>query len=182
MFIPSQLLREAFIHAAITARRLFVARYSFIQLSELWQRGVNEIAKASKRQQEDTNPGSMVPHKSPQHASRFFVGRLQIFHRGLICRAISSQHTSRYFIATSTPLLANLELSKHGGAHTGDAEKKTEVSFVRLDYATEDKETQKSKQTKSFRLLKSPKNPQLHCQHVLQANLPMCLLKCRYVI
>ena len=39
--------------------------------------------------------------------------------------------------------MANLELSKHGGAHTthgGDAEKKTEVSFVRLDYATEDKD------------------------------------------
>ena len=28
---------------------------------------------------------------------------------------------------------------------------------------------------KSFRLLKSSKNPQLHCQHVLPANLPMCL-------
>ena len=74
--------------------------------------------------------------------------------------------------------MANLELSKHGGAHTtrgGDAEKKTEASFVRLDYATEDKETQKSKQTKSFRLLNSSKNPQLHCQHVLPANLSMCL-------
>ena len=34
---------------------------------------------------------------------------------------------------------------------------------------------------KSFRLLKSSKNPQLHCQHVLPANLPMCLLKCSYV-
>ena len=43
--------------------------------------------------------------------------------------------------------MANLELSKHGGAHPtrgGDAEK-TEASFVRLDYATEDKETQKNK-------------------------------------
>ena len=65
-------------------------------------------------------------------------------------------------------------VSKHGGTHTtrgGDAEK-TEASFVRLDYATEAKETQKSKQTKSFRLLKSSKIPQLHCQHVLPANLP----------
>ena len=34
---------------------------------------------------------------------------------------------------------------------------------------------------KSFRLLKSSKNPQLHCQHVLPPNLPMCLLKCSYV-
>ena len=41
----------------------------------------------------------------------------------------------RYFVATSTPLVANVELNKHGG----DAEKKTEASFVRLDYATEDK-------------------------------------------
>ena len=30
---------------------MFVARYSFIQLSELWQRGVNEVAKVLKRQQ-----------------------------------------------------------------------------------------------------------------------------------
>ena len=36
-----------------------VARYSFIQLSELWQCGMNEIAKASKWQQEDSNPGSL---------------------------------------------------------------------------------------------------------------------------
>ena len=45
--------------------------------------------------------------------------------------------------------MANLEFSKHGGAHItrdGD-EKKIEASFVRLDYATEDKETQKNKQT-----------------------------------
>ena len=36
---------------------------------------------------------------------------------------------------------------------------------------------------KSFRLLKSSKHPQLHCQQVLLvlANLPMCLLKCSYV-
>ena len=34
---------------------------------------------------------------------------------------------------------------------------------------------------KSFHLLKSSKNPQLHCQHVLPANLPMCLLKCSHV-
>ena len=98
-----------------------------------------------------------------------------------MCRAISSQHTSRYFVATSTPLVANLELRKHGAAHTtrgDDAEKKTEGSFVRLDYGMEDKEMQKSKQTKFFRLLKSSKKPQLHCKHVLPANLPMCLLKC----
>ena len=36
------------------------AKYSFIQLSELWQRGMNEIAKVSKQQQEDLNPGSLV--------------------------------------------------------------------------------------------------------------------------
>ena len=54
---PSQLLWEVFSHAAIAARRLFVhisttvciARYSFIQLSELWQRGVIKLAKGSKR-------------------------------------------------------------------------------------------------------------------------------------
>ena len=34
-----------------------VARYSFIQLSEPRQCGVNKIAKASKRQQEGSNPG-----------------------------------------------------------------------------------------------------------------------------
>ena len=34
---------------------------------------------------------------------------------------------------------------------------------------------------KSFGLLKLSKNPQLHCQQVLPANLLMCLLKCSYV-
>ena len=56
--------------------------------------------------------------------------------------------------------MANLELSKSGGAHItrgGDMEK-TETSFVRRDYATEDKETEKSKQTTSFPLLKSSTN------------------------
>ena len=37
---------------------LSVARSSFIQLSELRQRGVNKIAQASKRQQENLNLGS----------------------------------------------------------------------------------------------------------------------------
>ena len=48
--------------------------------------------------------------------------------------------------------MTNLELSTHDRAHTtrdGDAEKKTEASFGRLDYATEDKETQKSEQTQN---------------------------------
>ena len=56
------LLCEVFNHVAITARILFVhisttvcnARYSSIQLSELWQYGVKKIAKALKRQQEDS--------------------------------------------------------------------------------------------------------------------------------
>ena len=56
-----------FSHAAIAARRLFVhisttvciARYSFIQLSELWQRGVIKLAKGSKRPQWDLKPGSL---------------------------------------------------------------------------------------------------------------------------
>ena len=38
---------------------LSVARYLFMQLSELWQSGMYEIAKALKRQQEDPNPGSL---------------------------------------------------------------------------------------------------------------------------
>ena len=46
---------EAFSHAVITARNVFVhisttaciARYSFIQPSELWQRGVIKLAKGS---------------------------------------------------------------------------------------------------------------------------------------
>ena len=37
---------------------MYVARYSFIQLSEFWQRERNEIAKASKQQQDD----STAPH------------------------------------------------------------------------------------------------------------------------
>ena len=35
---------------------LYIARYSFIKLSELEQRGVNKLAQGSKRQQEDSNP------------------------------------------------------------------------------------------------------------------------------
>ena len=52
-----QLLREDY---SFRYPLLSVAGYSFIQLRELWQRGMNEIAKVSKRQQEDSNPGS--PH------------------------------------------------------------------------------------------------------------------------
>ena len=33
----------------------------------------------------------------------------------------------------------------------------------------------------SFRLLKSSKNPQLHRQQLLPANLTMCRLKCSYI-
>ena len=51
-----QLLREDY---SFTRPPPCVASYSFIQLSELWQRGVNEIAKASKRQQEDSIQGSV---------------------------------------------------------------------------------------------------------------------------
>ena len=44
---------------SFTCPSMSAARYSCVQLSELWQRGMNEIAKASKRQQEDSNPGSL---------------------------------------------------------------------------------------------------------------------------
>ena len=36
---------------------LHIARYSSIQLNELWQRLVKQIAKASKRQQDGSNSG-----------------------------------------------------------------------------------------------------------------------------
>ena len=68
----------------------------------------------------------------------------------------------KYVVAICTPRVANLELRKHGGAYStrgSDADKKTEASSIRLDYDTEDKETQKSKQTQFFRLMKSSKNP-----------------------
>ena len=51
-----QLLDEEY---SFTYPPLSVAMYSFIQLSELWQCGVNEIAIASIRQPEDSNPGSL---------------------------------------------------------------------------------------------------------------------------
>ena len=38
---------------------MFVATFSYIQLSELEQRGVNEIAKVSKRHQVDSNSGPL---------------------------------------------------------------------------------------------------------------------------
>ena len=59
LFIPTPicLLWEAFSHAAITVQRLIVhisalslARYSFIQLGELWQRGMNESLETAARQ------------------------------------------------------------------------------------------------------------------------------------
>ena len=59
----------AFSHAAITNENyslifppLSVARYSFIQLSELSNHGENEITRASKQYQSqkgDSNPGSL---------------------------------------------------------------------------------------------------------------------------
>ena len=51
-----QILREDYL---FTYPPLSVARYSFIQLSELKQREVIEIAKASKWQQEDFNLDSL---------------------------------------------------------------------------------------------------------------------------
>ena len=64
--MPLELPWEAFNYAAI-ARRLFVhistivciARYLFIQLSELWKREVIILAKGSKRPQWDLKPGSL---------------------------------------------------------------------------------------------------------------------------
>ena len=50
----SQLLREEY---SFTNRPMAVARYSFIQLSEIWQRGANAIGKVEKRQQEESNLG-----------------------------------------------------------------------------------------------------------------------------
>ena len=74
LFIPRpfQFLWEVFSNVAINARRLFVhvsttvciARYSFIQLSELWQRGVIKLAKGSKRPQWDLKPGSLDSESS----------------------------------------------------------------------------------------------------------------------
>ena len=54
--------------------QLLCEDYSFIYpplsvevliFSELWQREVNEIAKASKWQQEDSNPGSLIESHDP---------------------------------------------------------------------------------------------------------------------
>ena len=50
-----QLLREDY---SFKYPPMSAAKYSGIQLSDLWQCGVNEIAKVSKRKQEDSNPGS----------------------------------------------------------------------------------------------------------------------------
>ena len=44
---------------SFTFPSLSVAMYSFIQLSELWQRGVIKLAKGSKQPQWDLKPGSL---------------------------------------------------------------------------------------------------------------------------
>ena len=68
MFVPtpSRFLRETYSHAAVTAGNIVVHNYIHHCLgfgthlySKLRQRGVNEIAQASKRQQEDSNQGSL---------------------------------------------------------------------------------------------------------------------------
>ena len=51
-----QLLRE---DDSFTYPPLSTARHSILQLSELEQRGVNEIAQFSKRQQDDSDPDSL---------------------------------------------------------------------------------------------------------------------------
>ena len=48
-----QLLREDI------STTVCIAMYSFIQLSELWQRGVVKLAKGSKRPQWNLKPGSL---------------------------------------------------------------------------------------------------------------------------
>ena len=54
-----QLLREDYLFIYIYPPRS-IARYSFVQLSELRQCGVNKIVQALKQQQEDSNPGALV--------------------------------------------------------------------------------------------------------------------------
>ena len=93
---PSQLVRETFSHAAITARSLFltflplpVVRYTFIHLSELGHRGENENDQASKRQQRGLQPGlsrlrvrrstAELPH-STQTCSILKTCKSNVFH------------------------------------------------------------------------------------------------------
>ena len=61
----TRLLREAFNHTAITyiSTTLYIAKYSFIQLSELGHRGENENAKASKQQQGGFEPVILLRNK-----------------------------------------------------------------------------------------------------------------------
>ena len=63
-----QLLRE---DCSFRYPPLSVARYSFIQLSELWQCGMNDIAKgkASKRQENNLNPSSL--ELRARHSNRY---------------------------------------------------------------------------------------------------------------
>ena len=61
----SATLKLLFVHISTT---VCIARYSFIQLSELWQRGVIKLAKGSKRPQWDlrvrpSNRYAIAPHK-----------------------------------------------------------------------------------------------------------------------
>ena len=64
----SQRILEPFSHAAINARRQSVhnylpssmARYSLVQLCELEQRGVSELAQHTTRQREVSKPASEV--------------------------------------------------------------------------------------------------------------------------
>ena len=51
-----QLLHEG---CSFTQPPLSITTFSVIQLSEMWQRGMNEIAQDSKRKQEEWNAGSL---------------------------------------------------------------------------------------------------------------------------
>ena len=62
VFVNIHCMREDY---SFTYPPLSVARYSFIQLSEIWQSGMNEIAKAWKRQQEDSTSNVGLSIESP---------------------------------------------------------------------------------------------------------------------
>ena len=79
-----QLLRGDY---SFTYPPLSIPWYSFIQLGELWQLGVNGIAKTSKLQQEESNPGYLdvqtttsppPPPPPPTCGSRVYFPRLHL--------------------------------------------------------------------------------------------------------
>ena len=97
---PSRLLWEAFSHmlqlmregSSYTYPPLSIARYSFIQLSELEQCRVKKIAQGFNTAAQDSNPGSRSRESEALPLSHGALQKTLFIHKGLLAISFGNDH------------------------------------------------------------------------------------------